>query len=130
MKIVRAMLHEDGDEWLVNLSAKINNINPVIDRIMEDESVEGVIMTNKDGCPIMTNVNAAGATNYALALHRFGVMVQTCVKEMDPFDAVLVMRLHTKKKEIMVVPDPSFNIIVLQQARQKIKKNSEKQFIS
>ncbi|KAG6453879.1 dynein light chain roadblock-type 1 [Manduca sexta] len=121
MKISTNLLKDTRDEWLAKTSATINTVNPIIDRIMEDESVEGVIMTNKEGAPILTNVSLTTATNYGLSFNRYGNMAQNYIKELDPFDAVIVMRINTKKIEIMVAPDPEFNIIVIQHARHKTK---------
>ncbi|XP_046973686.1 uncharacterized protein LOC124540261 [Vanessa cardui] len=105
------------------ITASLNEINPVVDRIMEDDSVEGVIMTNQEGIPILTNVNLMGATNYGLAMKRLGEMTQISTKEIDIFDDVLVLRLITKKIEIIVTPNMEFNIIVMQHARDKQKLN-------
>ena len=49
MKILTNLLKDAQDEWLVKTSVLLNNMNPMIDRIMEDDSVEGVVMTNKEG---------------------------------------------------------------------------------
>ncbi|KAI8432520.1 hypothetical protein MSG28_013517 [Choristoneura fumiferana] len=105
-------------------TASINEVNPIIDRIMEDESVEVVVMANTEGLPILTNVNVLGATNYATAIHRLSTMVQNIIKEMDPFDEALVFRMKTSKAEVMTAPHKEFSIIIVQQARQK--KNMKK----
>ncbi|CAH2097464.1 unnamed protein product [Euphydryas editha] len=123
MKIVSNLLKDAHDEWLVRTTASLNEINPIVDRIMEDDSVEGVIMTNKEGIPILTNFNLMGATNYGLSMKRLGDMTQISAKEIDPFDEVLVLRLKTKKIEIMVVPNREFNIIVMQHSRGSSKKS-------
>ncbi|XP_047540358.1 uncharacterized protein LOC125073541 [Vanessa atalanta] len=105
------------------ITASLNEINPVVDRIMEDDSVEGVIMTNKEGIPILTNVNLMAATNHGLGMKRLGEMTKISTKEIDIFDDVLVLRLITKKIEIIVAPNKEFNIIVMQHARDKQKIN-------
>ncbi|CAG5020773.1 unnamed protein product [Parnassius apollo] len=88
---------------------------------MEDESVEGVVMTNKEGAPILTNINLMGAANYGIAMQKLGSMAQACVKELDLFDEVIIMRTDTRKFEIMLAPHPEFNIVVLQRSRIKSK---------
>ncbi|XP_059055919.1 uncharacterized protein LOC131849814 [Achroia grisella] len=103
------------------ITANINGINPIVDRIIEDESVEGVIMTNRDGAPILTNISLTRATNFGLALKRLGTMIQSYIQELDPFDEVLAVRINTKQIEMLVAPHTEFNIIVVQHARHKIK---------
>ncbi|XP_063833559.1 dynein light chain roadblock-type 1-like [Ostrinia nubilalis] len=125
MKIISNLLKDARDEWLVNTTVTINKVNPIIDRIMEDESVEGVIMTNKEGAPILTNISTTRATNYGLVLQSFGTMAQIYIKELDTFDEVLVARIHTKKSEIMMAPHPEFTIIVIQHARHILEENKE-----
>ncbi|KAL4716008.1 hypothetical protein ACJJTC_003797 [Scirpophaga incertulas] len=114
MKIITNLLKDARDEWLVNTAAIINEVNPVIDRIMEDESIEGVIMTNKEGAPILTNISSIKATNYGVSLHHIGKLTQIYMKELDTTDEVLVTRIRTKDVEIMVAPHPEFNIILIQ----------------
>ncbi|XP_072948326.1 dynein light chain roadblock-type 2-like [Epargyreus clarus] len=125
MKIMSNLLKDSRDEWLVKTTASINNVNPIIDRIMDDESVESVIMTNKEGAPILTNINLTSATNFGIALSRLGVMTQICITEVDPLDEVLILRVNTKKMEIMVAPHREFNIIVVQHGRHKLKQKTE-----
>ncbi|VVC91353.1 unnamed protein product [Leptidea sinapis] len=121
MKILTNLLKNYNDERLVRTTASLNEINPIVDRIMEDDSVEGVIMANNEGEPILTNMHLMNATAYSLAMHRLGVMVQNCVKEVDPFDEVMVLRVNTKKVEIMTAPHKDFCIIIVQHSRSKVK---------
>lgn len=95
---------------------------------MEDDSVEGVIMTNKEGTPILTNISSTRATNYGMSLQTIGYLAQIYIKELDTFDEVLVTRIITKNLEIMLAPHPEFNIIVIQHARHKLKKSTIKDF--
>ncbi|XP_045512964.1 dynein light chain roadblock-type 2-like isoform X1 [Pieris brassicae] len=103
------------------ITASLNEINPIVDRIMEDESVEGVIMTNQEGEPILTNINLMNATNYGIAMRRLGAITQASIKDLDPFDEVLILRVTTKKLEIMTAPHSEFNVIVMQHSRIKSK---------
>ncbi|CAH2057022.1 unnamed protein product, partial [Iphiclides podalirius] len=119
MKIISNLLKDAKDEWLLKTTVSLNEVNPIVDRLMEDESVEGVVMTNKEGSPILTNINMMGATNYGTAMQNLGHMAQASVKEIDPFDEVLVIRLHTNKLEVMTAHHSEFNIIVLQHSRVK-----------
>ncbi|CAF4858661.1 unnamed protein product [Pieris macdunnoughi] len=121
MKIISNLLKNFHDEWLVKTTASLNEINPIVDRIMEDESVEGVIMTNQEGEPILTNINLMNATNYGIAMSRLGAMTQASIKDLDPFDEVLILRVTTKKLEIMTAPHSEFNVIVMQHSRIKSK---------
>ncbi|CAH1640798.1 unnamed protein product [Spodoptera littoralis] len=126
MKIITNLLKDARDEWLVRTTATINCANPIVDRIMEDDSVEGVIMTNKEGVPILTNVSITSATNYGRALHKFGVLSQMYIKELDPLEEIMILRIHTKKNEIMMAPENDFNIIVIQHARTRPKLKDKK----
>ncbi|CAH4023844.1 unnamed protein product [Pieris brassicae] len=121
MKIISNLLKNFHDEWLVRTTASLNEINPIVDRIMEDESVEGVIMTNQEGEPILTNINLMNATNYGIAMRRLGAITQASIKDLDPFDEVLILRVTTKKLEIMTAPHSEFNVIVMQHSRIKSK---------
>ncbi|OWR54185.1 dynein light chain roadblock-type 2 like protein [Danaus plexippus plexippus] len=106
------------------ITDEINKINPMVDRMMEDDSVEGVIMTNKEGVPILTNTNLVAATNYGIGMRNLGQMAQISAQEIDPFDEVLILRIITKKIEVMVAPRQEFAIVVMQHARTN-KKNAK-----
>ncbi|XP_061380523.1 dynein light chain roadblock-type 1-like [Danaus plexippus] len=124
MKIISNLLKDSLDEWLVKTTDEINKINPMVDRMMEDDSVEGVIMTNKEGVPILTNTNLVAATNYGIGMRNLGQMAQISAQEIDPFDEVLILRIITKKIEVMVAPRQEFAIVVMQHARTN-KKNAK-----
>ncbi|XP_026728493.1 dynein light chain roadblock-type 1-like [Trichoplusia ni] len=128
MKIISNLLKDTRDEWLVRTTATINTANPIVDRIMDDDSVEGVVMTNREGAPILTNVSVTGATNYGRALHKFGLLSQMYVKELNPTEEIMIIRIRTRKNEIMVAPDKEFSIVVIQhaRARRKVKEKREK----
>ncbi|XP_021194837.2 dynein light chain roadblock-type 1 [Helicoverpa armigera] len=126
MKIITNLLKDARDEWLVRTTATINSANPIVDRIMDDDSVEGVIMTNKEGAPILTNMSVTSATNYGRALHKFGQISQIYIKELNPLEEIIIIRIHTKKDEIMVAPDSEFNIMVIQHARSHHKPKDKK----
>ncbi|KAJ8710574.1 hypothetical protein PYW08_009089 [Mythimna loreyi] len=121
MKIITNLLKDARDEWLVRTTAIINTSNPIVDRIMDDDSVEGVIMTNKEGAPILTNVSVTSATNYGRGLRKFGSLAQMYVKELNPLEEIMIIRILTKKNEIIMAPDDEFNIVVIQHARPRHK---------
>ncbi|RVE50806.1 hypothetical protein evm_004555 [Chilo suppressalis] len=131
MKILTNLLKDKRDEWLVYTTANINNVNPIVDRLMEDDSVDCVIMTNKDGTPILTNTSPTTATNYGLILHPIGSLAHIYIKELDALDEVIVTRIITKNVEILIAPHREFNIIVAQHAtRPKMKeKKNKKQLV-
>ncbi|XP_041969558.1 uncharacterized protein LOC121726308 isoform X2 [Aricia agestis] len=114
MKIMSNLLKDVNDEWLVQTISTLNEANPIVDRILEDESVQGVVMTNKEGNPIFTNINLQHANTYGKAIQQLGLMTKYSVTEIDPFDEVLVVRLQTKKLEVLAVPHKEFNIAVIQ----------------
>ncbi|CAH0696415.1 unnamed protein product [Spodoptera exigua] len=76
--------------------------------------------------PILTNVSITAATNYGRALHKFGVLSQMYIKEVNPLEEIMILRIHTKKNEIMMAPDNEFNIIVIQHARTRLKLKDKK----
>ncbi|CAH0717649.1 unnamed protein product, partial [Brenthis ino] len=82
VKKINSVIKASHDEWLVKTTSSLNDVNPIVDRIMEDDSVEGVIMTNEEGVPILTSINLNGATNYSLALKRLGEMTRNSTKEI------------------------------------------------
>ncbi|CAB3260124.1 unnamed protein product [Arctia plantaginis] len=121
MKVMTNLLKDALDEHLVRTTAAINTSNPIVDRIMDDDSVEGVIMTNKEGAPIFTNVSVTHATLYARHLHKYGVMSMTYMTELDPLDEILVIRMQTKKNELILTPHRDFLIIIIQHSRKNTK---------
>ncbi|XP_061724094.1 dynein light chain roadblock-type 1-like [Cydia pomonella] len=117
MKIMQKLLKDDKDTFLVHTTALMNERNPIVDRIMDGDSVDTVIMANKEGSPILTNMNLSISTRYATSMQRLGTMVHHLIMELDPFDEPLVFRLKSSKEEVMVAPHREFSIIVVQREK-------------
>ncbi|KAJ2941359.1 hypothetical protein O0L34_g3561 [Tuta absoluta] len=126
MKIIPNLIKDKKDEQLVQMTTSMNTVNPVIDRIVEDDSVDSVILINQQGEPIYTNISVVNATNFGGKLYPLGQVVRDAVKDLNVFDEVMVLRIDTKKYEIMMVPEEEFGVIVVQRARLKAKKMTKK----
>ncbi|XP_063628999.1 dynein light chain roadblock-type 1-like [Cydia splendana] len=124
MKVMQKLLKDDKDTFLVHTTALMNERNPIVDRIMDGDSVDTVIMANKEGSPILTNINLSVSTRYATRMLRLGTMIHHLIMELDPFDEPLVFRLKSTKEEVMVAPHREFSIIVVQ--REKAKKPAQR----
>ncbi|KAI5633276.1 roadblock/LC7 domain-containing protein [Phthorimaea operculella] len=126
MKIIPNLIKDRKDEQLVQMTSSMNRINPVIDRITDDDSVDSVILINQEGDPIYTNVPVINATNIGKNLCPLGRVVRDAVKDLNVLDNLMVLRIDTKKYEIMMVPEEDFGVVVVQRARLKAKKMAKK----
>ncbi|XP_049880335.1 uncharacterized protein LOC126376828 [Pectinophora gossypiella] len=90
----------------------LNDTNPIVDRIMDDDFVETLIFANSDGMPLFTNTTLVQATLLGTKMNHLGSIVRTCIKELDVFDEALIVRVSTKKVDILMAPHQEFNIVI------------------
>ncbi|XP_037111105.1 dynein light chain roadblock-type 2-like isoform X3 [Syngnathus acus] len=89
-------------------------VEETLQRIEANGSVMGVIVVNADGLPIRSTFESSKASKYADILRRLTAMARSMVRNVDPQDDLIVMRLSTKNQEVMVAQENSYHLILVQ----------------
>ncbi|CAF1455624.1 unnamed protein product [Adineta ricciae] len=100
----------------------------VLKRILSDSTVEGIILINNEGQPQYTSLDNNITFSIASKLFSFTNIARSTIRDIDPTDNLLTLRLRTREKEIMVVaPEDGVYAIAIQKIQSKIpiKQNSD-----
>ncbi|XP_018519578.1 dynein light chain roadblock-type 2 [Lates calcarifer] len=89
-------------------------VEETLKRIEAHKGVIGTIVVNAEGIPIRTNLDNSTAVQYAGLLRHLTMLARSTVRDIDPQNDLIVLRIRTKKYEIMVAPENGFLLIVIQ----------------
>ncbi|XP_029951453.1 dynein light chain roadblock-type 2-like isoform X2 [Salarias fasciatus] len=98
--------------------ASMADVEETLKRLETQEGVIGTIVVNSDGIPIRTNLDHGTAFQYAGLLRNLSMMARSTVRDVDPQNDLRVLRIRTRKHEIMVAPENNFLLIVIQKLRE------------
>lgn len=78
-----------------------------IERIQSHRNVQGVILVNAEGNPIRSNMDNSTSLQYTRHAEELRAMTQHVVRDLDPEDELVVLRLRTRMNEVMILPGKS-----------------------
>jgi|EP00505_MAST-04D_sp_SCG-Rhode-Island_P005789 dynein light chain roadblock-type len=91
-----------------------SEIEETLKRIQSHRGVTGILIVNKDGKPIKTNMSAEDAKNHATLISQLTTKARSVVRTLDPQNDLTFLRLRSKKNEIMIAPDKDYMLFVIQ----------------
>jgi len=93
----------------------MSETDDIIKRIQQQPGVTGSIILNNDGIPIRnTGLDNATAVQTASHVHAITSKARSSVRDMDPQNDVVFIRIRTKKDELMIAPDKDYIMAVIQ----------------
>ncbi|XP_017784071.1 PREDICTED: dynein light chain roadblock-type 2-like [Nicrophorus vespilloides] len=78
------------------------------------EGVVGIIVINSEGIPIKSTLDNTITVQYAGLISSLAEKSRSVVRDLDPSNDLLFIRIRSKKHEIMVAPDKEFILLVVQ----------------
>ncbi|XP_025413281.1 dynein light chain roadblock-type 1-like [Sipha flava] len=91
-----------------------NQLEETLKRIQSSDGVEGFIVLNNDGVPIKSTIEHSTAVRYSGMIQMLIGPSKQMHKQFNAKDELKSMRLRTKKKEIIIVLDKLYTMIVIQ----------------
>lgn len=85
-----------------------------IKRIKSHRGVRGVLIMNRDGVPIRTDLSQEDTDNYAKLVSELCIKASSVIRTLDSEDETSFLRIRSKKKEIMIAPDQDYILVVVQ----------------
>jgi dynein light chain roadblock-type len=95
-----------------------NNIEDLIRSVTDHAGVKGFIIVNAEGIPIRHSFEDADrqmAIHYAGLLQGMAQKARAAIRELEPTNDLIFLRLRSKKHEILVAPDKEYLLIVIQE---------------
>ncbi|CAH1732272.1 unnamed protein product [Macrosiphum euphorbiae] len=91
-----------------------SEVEDTLKRIQSHRGVIGTIVVNNEGIPIKSTLDNSTSVQYAGLIQQLADKARSVVRDLDPSNDLMFLRMRTKKHEIMVAPDKDFIMIVIQ----------------
>ena len=95
----------------------MSEVEERITRIKQHKGVKGLLIVGDDGMIIRNtynNSNDTASKTYAHHVSDLAKKARSVVRDIDPLDDLTFFRIKAKRQEILVAPDKSYFLIVIQ----------------
>ena len=105
---------DDLDIQAFYTSVSRTDVEKVLRRIQTHRGVVALMVTNRDGLVLRSNVDINTTKLYAVQYQKLIKMAHSAVRELDPENELRFIRVRNKQHEIMVAPTDELILIVVQ----------------
>ena len=105
---------DDLDIQAFHTSVSRTDVEKVLRRIQTHRGVVALMVTNRDGLVLRSNVDINTTKLYAVQYQKLIKMAHSAVRELDPENELRFIRVRNKQHEIMVAPTDELILIVVQ----------------
>ncbi|KAH9507783.1 Dynein light chain roadblock-type 2 [Bulinus truncatus] len=95
-----------------------SEVEETLKRIQSHRGVIGTIVVNNEGIPIKTTLDNSTTVQYIGLFTNLIARARSTVRDLDPQNDLLFLRIGSVKYEIMCAHDGNCLLIVIQQAEQ------------
>lgn len=106
---------EDSDVTTFLSSVSKTEVDKILRRIQAHPNVVALMLTNREGQALRTNMDITTTKNYSLLYGNLIEMAHSAVRELDPQNKLQFIRVRNKQHEIIVAPTGDLTLIVVQQ---------------
>ncbi|KAM3610136.1 uncharacterized protein V6R79_025959 [Siganus canaliculatus] len=92
----------------------MDQVQETMKRIESQQGVIGTLIVNPEGIPIRTSLDNLTSLQYAGLFRDLTILARSTVRDIDPQNDLMVLRIRTQKHEIMVVPESGFLLMAVQ----------------
>ena len=85
-----------------------------LERITKHSGVTTVIVLSQDDLPIVSNADGTATMAYANASRPLEQMARATIRDIDPTNELVAIRMRTKKNEIILAPEDNKLVVVAQ----------------
>eukprot|EP00762_Andalucia_godoyi_P007303 ANDGO_01535.mRNA.1 hypothetical protein NCLIV_025350 len=96
----------------------MSEIEDTLKRINTHKGVVGFVIVNDEGVVVRSTLPKDQTPVYASLITSLAAKARAVVRDLDPQNDLTFLRIRSKKNEIMVAPDKSFTLIVIQSTDQ------------
>lgn len=89
-------------------------VEETLRRIKNQSGVKAVVVLNRDNLPIHSTVDGTTTMSLANLCKPIEHMSRSAIRSVDPTDDLVVIRLRTKKNEIIIAPEEENLLVVIQ----------------
>lgn len=90
-------------------------VDEIMKRIQSHRGVKQMMVINKEGLPLKTNMEMSPATEQIIKnVHELAIAARRLVRDVDPTDDLMFLRTRSNKDELLISPDEDFTLVVIQ----------------
>lgn len=95
------------------------HVEQILDRIQVQKGVVGLIIVNQDGMPVRSTLDNSSTLQYVNMCKSLCGIARGVVRDTDPTNDLVILRVRTKKHEVIMAPDHGQYLIVIQSDNQQ-----------
>ena len=89
-------------------------VEDTLERIQSHKGVVGLVIVSEDGIPIRTTLDNSTTLQYVAMCNALCGLARGVVRDTDPQNDLKILRVRTKKNEIIMAPEGGRYLIVIQ----------------
>ena len=93
-------------------------VEQMLDRIQAHKGVVGLVIVSEDGIPIRSTLDNTTTLQYVSMCNNLCGIARAIVRDTDPRNDLKILRVRTKKHEIIMAPEGGKHLIVIQTGEQ------------
>lgn len=86
-------------------STDTSQAGEILDRIQHHKGVRGVIVVNSDSMSVRSTMDNSATVQYIGMAKTLTAMSRSLVRDINPQDDLTILRVRTKKSEIIIAPE-------------------------
>ena len=102
------------EEFTVARSPEADAVEERLRRISKQDGVTAVMVLNGDDLPIHSTVDGTMAVVLANSCRPIEQLSRNTIRDMDPTNDLILIRMRTKKSEIIIAPEEENLLVVIQ----------------
>lgn len=99
-------------------SEKRVEVEEMLERIQSHKGVVGLVIVSEDGNPIRSTLDNSTTLQYVSMCNTLCGIARGIVRDTDPRNDLKILRVRTKKHEIIMAPEGGKHLIVIQTGEQ------------
>lgn len=96
------------------MSESVASVEATLKRIGKLRGVHGIIVVNADGAPIRSDLDNSTTLLIATQCKNLAAMANGAVRDLDPRNELTILRVRSKKNELIIAPHQDYLLIVVQ----------------
>ena len=93
----------------------MSEVEDTIKRLSSHSGVLGIVIVNAEGVAIRSSLDSVQTKKYAQHITSLAAKARSVVRDLDPQNDLMFLRLRSRNDEIMIAPDKEFTLIVIQE---------------
>lgn len=92
-----------------------SSVEASLKRIQSHRGVVGTMVVNSEGIPVRSDLDNSNTLIYANACRALTVLASNTVRDIDPQNELLIVRVGSKKNELIIAPNEDDCLLIVVQ---------------